>query len=54
MQASRSMHVLVIPMLHVNSERHYFYLCSCMDAGLRMLKGMSSALTPEAGVHPFL
>lgn len=48
-QVSKSMHVLVIPMIHPNSERHYFYLCSCMASGLHILGGMSSAVTPKAG-----
>ena len=50
MQVSKSMHVLVIPMIHPDSERHYFYLCSCMTSGMHILGGMSSAVTPKAGI----
>ena len=52
MQASRSVHVIAMPLLFLDGERHYCYICDCKDMrpGLNILRGMCSSATTKTGM----
>lgn len=47
MQAGRSVRVIAMPLLFLDSKRHYYYICGCKDMrpGLNVLRGMCSSAT---------